>query len=338
MERQFTIGLAAGQRVDATYALRVKEMRASRTGEAYLSLEFGDRSGAIGGIMFRPSREAESIPTGTVVNVRGTVTDYRGVLRISVESMRPATTYDLRDIMPSGPRDGDEMLEELRGHVRALRDRGLGLLVRSVFADRQFMKRFKSCPATRTGHHAYIGGLLEHTVAVAGICRMMADLYPQVDGELLLAGALLHDIGVVDSLEFQTSIEFTDAGRLLGPAVLGERRLMAAVAGSTTVPSNVVDQLTHMMLSHGVDGEADGLEFPRTLEATVLAGAHSLDAKSARYIAEGRRAGSVGESWTSGGSRVPQPRSFMPVGPRSAASASGDVPGAVPSPDYARSA
>lgn len=328
MERQFTVGLAAGERVDATFALRIKEMRASRTGEAYLSLEFGDRSGAIGGIMFRPSREAESIPTGIVVHVRGTVTAYRGVLRISVESMRPAGGYDLRDIMPSGPRDSNEMLEELRGHVRALRDRGLGLLVRSVFADREFMKRFKSCPATRALHHAYIGGLLEHTVAVAGICRTMADLYPQVDADLLLAGALLHDIGVVDTLEFQTSIELTDSGRLLGAPVLGERRLTAAVAGSTTVPSQVVDQLAHMMLSHEYIAGVDGPTCPRTLEATVLAGAHALDAQSARYIAAGQRAGSVGESWTIEGSRALQPRAVSPTAARERGS----------SPQYARSA
>ncbi|MHB8740664.1 MAG: OB-fold nucleic acid binding domain-containing protein, partial [Coriobacteriia bacterium] len=181
MERQYAIGLQAGERVDVAFALRAKEMRSSRTGEAYLSLEFGDRSGSIGGIMFRPGREAESVPSGTVVNVRGTVTAYRGVLRISVETMRPAARYDLREIMPAGPRDADEMLEELRNHVRAIEDRGLGLLVRTIFADREFMKRFKACPATRSGHHAYIGGLLEHTVAVAGICRTMSDLHPQND-------------------------------------------------------------------------------------------------------------------------------------------------------------
>lgn len=327
MERQFTVGLAAGERVDAMFALRIKEMRASRTGEAYLSLEFGDRAGAIGGIMFRPSREAESIPTGTVVHVRGTVTTYRGVLRVSVETMRPAGRYDLRDIMPSGPRDSDEMLEELRGHVRALHDRGLGLLVRSVFADREFMTRFKSCPATRAVHHAYIGGLLEHTVAVAGICRTMADLYPQVDADLLLAGALLHDIGVVDTLEFQTSIELTDTGRLLGAPVLGERRLTAALAGSTMVPPQVVDQLAHMMLSH--EGSAtDGPLCPRTLEATVLAAAHALDARSAQYIAVGQRAGSVGESWTIEGSRALQPRTVS----------SAAVRGSGRLPQYARSA
>ncbi|MBN2248394.1 MAG: HD domain-containing protein [Coriobacteriia bacterium] len=328
MERQYAVGLRAGDRVDAVFALRAKEMRASRTGEAYLSLEFGDRSGGIGGIMFRPGREAESIPTGTVVLVRGTVTAYRGVLRISVETVRPASRYDLREIMPAGPRDTDEMLEELRDHVRAIGDRGLGLLVRTIFADREFMKRFKSCPATRSDHHAYIGGLLEHTVAVAGICRTMADLHPQIDADLLLAGALLHDIGVVDTLEFQTSIELTDRGRLLGAAVLGERRLAASAAGGTPDLGQVGDQLAHMILSHEVETTAEGGLRPCTLEATVLARAHALDARSAEYIAAGQRAGAVGESWTGDGARVIQPRVIAPGSSRHVAG----------TPQYARSA
>ena len=313
MERQYAVGLRAGEHVDSVFALRAKEMRASRTGEAYLSLEFGDRSGGLGGIMFRPGREAESIPTGTVVHVRGTVTEYRGVLRISVETMRPAARYDLREILPSGPRDVDEMLEELRGHVRAIGDRGLGLLVRSVFADREFMKRFKACPATRSGHHAYVGGLLEHTVAVAAICRLMADSQPVIDADMLLAGALLHDIGVVDTLEYQTSIELTDRGRLLGPAVLGERRLVAAATGGAFVGDEMIDQLAHMVLTHEDDPGAAAGRRPSTLEATVLAGAHDLDVRAAEHIAAGRRGSAVGESWTGGGVRVMQPRLAIPA-------------------------
>lgn len=307
MGRQYAVGLMSGERVDATFALRSKEMRASRTGEAYLSLEFGDRSGRIGGIMFRPDREAESVPSGTVVHVRGVITVYRGILRISVEMMRPASGYDLREIMPAGPRDADEMLEELRDHVRAIRDRGLGLLVRSIFADRGFMKRFKACPATRSDHHAYIGGLLEHTIAVGGICRTAADLHPQIDADLLLAGALLHDIGVVDTLEYQTSIELTDRGRLLGAAILGERRLVASTTGSAMVPEQLVDQLAHMLLSHGESSGVDQDLRPCTLEATVLASAHALDARGSEFIASGQRAGTVGESWTEDGARVLQP-------------------------------
>ncbi|HHJ99521.1 MAG TPA: HD domain-containing protein [Actinobacteria bacterium] len=308
MPRQYTVSLTAGERVDATFALRSKEMRSSRTGEAYLSLEFADRSGRISGIMFRPGREAESVPVGTVVAVRGTVTAYRGVLRVSVSSMKPASRYEPREILPASPRDADEMISELRDHVRAIANPGLAGLVKAVYGDRRFMRAFRVCPASRSEHHAYIGGLLEHTVAVAGLCRTMADLHPQIDGDLLLTGALLHDIGIVDELEFQTAIEYTDRGRLSGHAVLGDRRLFAAAAalGSPLTP-DVLDHVSHMVLSHHSADEQGGRLRPRTLEAAALAQVDSLDARTAGFIAEGRVAGMVGERWTSGGIQAVSP-------------------------------
>ncbi len=327
MPRQYTVSLRAGDRVDTTFALRSKEMRSSRTGEAYLSLEFADRSGRIAGIMFRPGREAESVPAGTVVAVRGTVTAYRGVLRVSVDSMKPASRYEPREILPASPRDVGEMISELREHVRAISDPGLAGLVKTVFGDHGFMRTFRACPASRSEHHAYIGGLLEHTVAVAGLCRRMADLHPEIDGDLLLAGALLHDIGVVDELEFRTSIEYTDRGRLSGHGVLGDRRLLAGAAiAERPLTQDVLEHLSHMVLSHHTRGDQDGLPRPRTLEASVLAQVDALDARTSGFIAEGRVAGMVGEQWTGGGIQAVRPRSGEPPVPASA----------VPDPQFKR--
>ncbi|MEL7668032.1 MAG: HD domain-containing protein [Actinomycetota bacterium] len=320
MGRQYAGAMSAGESVDATFTLRAKEMRSSRAGEAYLSLEFGDRSGRIGGIMFRPGREAESVPTGTVVHVRGTVTEYRGILRVSVDSLKPALRYELRELLPASPRDTGEMMAELREHTRAIKDRDLSAVVKAVFGQREFMARFRSCPASRSDHHAYVGGLLEHTVAVAGICRTMSDLYPQIDADLLLAGALLHDIGVVDALEFSTSIELTEQGRLLGAAILGERRLSSVNIGSADSHCGVLDHLLHMMLSHDGGIGAEGGLRPCTLEASVLSHAHDLDARAASFIASARGAGMVGESWTGDGARVLPPR---PVAQRPALQVAG---------------
>jgi len=316
MPRQYTVSLTAGEGVDTTFALRSKEMRCSRTGEAYLSLEFADRSGRIGGIMFRPGREAESVPVGTVVSVRGTVTAYRGVLRISVSSMKPASRYEPKEILPESPRDAGEMISELREHVRAISDPGLAGLVKTVFGDRGFMRTFRACPASRSAHHAYIAGLLEHTVSVAGLCRKVADLHPEIDGELLLTGALLHDIGVVDELEFQTSIEYTDRGRLSGHGVLGDRRLLAAATGRS-LSQDVLEHLSHMMLSHHTGNEQEGVPRPRTLEAYVLSQVDALDARTSSFIAEGRVAGMVGEQWTGEGIQAVSPRSREPLVPAS---------------------
>ncbi|MBN2840646.1 MAG: HD domain-containing protein, partial [Coriobacteriia bacterium] len=302
MARQFASGLVVGERVDATFALRSQEIRSARTGEAYLSFEFTDRSGLVGGIMFRPGRDAESLPVGTVVRVRGTVTTYRGVRRISVESIRPAADYDPREILPSSMRDTGEMVRELRAHVRSVADPGLAALLVAVFGDRELMKRFVTCPASREGHHAHIGGLLEHTVAVAAICRRLADLYPVADADLLIAGALLHDIGVADELEFETSIDYTEAGRLLGHSALGERRVLAAARSCTPMPApGVLDRLSHVILTHHAAGEDVGGVRPRTLEAMLLPQADRLDCLAAEFLTDARGASLVDEPWTAAG-------------------------------------
>lgn len=299
MKREYVAALREGARVDGAFALRGKEMRAARTGEAYLSLELADRSGRIAGIMFRPGREAEAVPAGTVVRVRGTVTSYRGMLRVSVESMRPIVEYDPRDILPASTRDERELVAELREIVRSVKDPRLGAVLRAVFGDRAFMTRFRQCPASQSYHHACLGGLLEHTVNVAGLCRQIATRYPHVDTDLLVTGALLHDIGKVDELSFDTGIQYTDGGRLLGHVVLGERRVTAAIAAlGDVVPPDVATRLSHVLLSHHGELEWGSPKRPSVLEALVLHHADNLDAKTVGFIEAASSAAMVEEPWT----------------------------------------
>lgn len=304
MRRQYISGLAAGERVDGTFALRAKEMRAARSGDAYLSLEFSDRSGRIKGIMFRPGREEESIPAGTVARVKGVVTVYRGVPQISVESMRGTADYDQWEILPASRRDSEEMDAELRKHVEAIADPMLAAVVRSVFGDRGFMKMFRLSPATCDSHRACIGGLLEHTVAVAGMCSAAADLYPQINRDFLLAGALLHDIGVVDAISVGGAIELTDRGLMLGSTLLTERRLVAA-AQSALLPA-ALDYLVHVVISHDAATAPPGAVRPRSLEAAVLSGVHELDVRASVHMSESRKAGAAGEPWTAAGTMALQ--------------------------------
>lgn len=299
MKDQCAAGLREGDRVDSVFALRAKEMRAARTGEAYLSLEFADRTARISGIMFRPGREAEVIPVGTVVQVRGTVTSYRGVMRIATETLRPAGAYDLWDILPTGTRDEKEMLGALRAHARSVKDVRLRRLLRVVFGDAQFMERFRMCPASQTHHHACIGGLLEHTVGVAALCRSAASWYPHVDADLLITGALLHDIGKVEELSFGTGIEYTDEGRMLGHVIIGQRRVQAAIDSlGDVVPHDLATRLSHMLLSHHGELEWGSPKRPCTLEALVLHHVDNLDAKTAGFLEASAAAGMVDEPWT----------------------------------------
>jgi 3'-5' exoribonuclease len=299
MERQYAADLKPGARVDAAFALTAKEVRAARTGEAYLVLEFTDRSGRIPGIMFRPRRDAESIPVGLVTRVRGVVTEYRGVTRISVESMQPAVSYDPSDMLPRGARDEDELLGHLRGLVRRVAHPGLAALLRVVFGDAGLMSRFKTCPASPGGHHAYLGGLLEHTVSVGQACRQLSSMRPELDSDLLLAGALLHDVGVVDEVSYETGITQSDEGRLVGHVVLGERRVRQAIMqlGDRVSPETGT-LLSHLVLSHHGDDLQGAMPPPATLEAIALRHADRMDAETAGFVEITKRASQVGESWT----------------------------------------
>jgi 3'-5' exoribonuclease len=299
MKAVYIGSLKEGMKVDSVFALRSKELRSTRAREAYLSMELADRSGRMVAVMFRPDRAAEAVPSGSIVRVCGTVTVYRGVLRVSVDSMTPAVDYSAADMLPSGPRDIQELVTELRTLVRSVREPGLSKLLRVIFGDKAFFEKFKECPAAQAYHHAYIGGLLEHTVTVATMCAGLAGFYPTVDRDLLVTGALLHDIGKVDELTFGTSIEYTDAGRLLGHVVLGERRLFAVLRSMPDVlSSDLAVRLSHVMISHHGELEWGAPKRPSTLEALILHHADNTDAKAAGFVEAAKAATIVEESWT----------------------------------------
>lgn len=308
MERTFIEMLQAGDRVDADFALRAKEMRAARTGEAYLTMELADRTGSMPGVMFRPGSDAITAPAGTVVRVRGMVTSYRGMLRISVERLRPVAQFDPAQILPSGTRDAEELIAALRRLVASVTSPTLKAVLLAVFGDREFMQRFKLCPAAQTYHHAYLGGLLEHTVSVASLCVSLSDLYPHADRDLLVASALLHDIGKVDELEFGTDIRYTDEGRMIGHLLLGERRVRRAIESlGDQVSADLATRLSHVLLSHHGELEWGSPKRPCMLEALMLHHADNLDAKTAGFIAASAGAGLVEESWTDAGNLFRRP-------------------------------
>lgn len=297
MKRQYVRDLAEGCRVDCVLALRAKEVRSTRTGEAYLALELADRTGRIAGVMFRPDADAQHIPVSSVARVRGVVTTFRGTTRVSVESLVAVTDWDAADLLPSAHRDRTEMVAELRALIRGVSDPDLVRLLRTVFGDRGFFRRFARCPGAQEHHHAYIGGLLEHTVSVATLCRDLSRLYPAVDADLLLAGALLHDIGKVDELSCATQIEYTDEGRLVGHVVLGDRRLRDAIA-KAGLPEKTALRLSHLVLSHHGELEWGAPKRPSSVEALVLHHADNLDAKTNGFLEAAAAAARVEEGWT----------------------------------------
>lgn len=299
MKQDYVAHLVEGARIDDAFVVRSRDLRAARTGDAYLSLEFADRTGSIGGVMFRPGPDDWALPVGTVARVRGTVTTYRGTRRISVESLRPAADYDRDDMIASGTRETGELLRALRLLIESVRDAGLRLVLDVVFGDERFFEQFVTCPGATSCHHSYVGGLLEHTVSVASLCRALAPRYDGLDADLLVTAALLHDIGKVDELRWDTAVERTDAGRLLGHVVLGERMVSRALerAGSALDPGAGM-RLLHLVVSHQGAGEWGAPVRPATLEAIVLHQVDALDAQAAGFLQAVAGAAVMEEPWS----------------------------------------
>ncbi len=299
MKQQYVRDLADGSSVDSAFGIRSRDLRSARTGDTYLALELGDRTGIIRAVKFRPSPSDESVPSGAVARVRGRVTSYRGVRSVSIDTLRPTTDYDRADMIPAGVRDRDELLEEFKELARSVAHPGLKALLRTVFGDPGIASAFPTCPGSICGHHAYVGGLLEHTVGVATLCLGLADAYPFADRDLLVTAALLHDIGRIEELVFDTSVGPTERGRLIGHVVLGERLVSGALIRSDPpVDLDLATRLSHALLSHhGAPGPGSPVQ-PCTLDALLLHHADSLDAVAGEYSVAVAGAALLDETWT----------------------------------------
>lgn len=308
MKDRYINELALGSKVDDTFVLVSKELRRTRAGEPYLVLQISDRTGTIPAYRFRPASSEIEVPAGVMVHVLGHVGAFKGSKRITADSIRPVSGCDPADFVASSSRSTHEMLAELHDLVASVRDRTLGRILRGVFADKEFLEHFKLCPGSQSGHHAYVGGLLEHTVSVASLCAAAAARHPRVDVDSLVTAAVLHDIGMVDALEYDTSIRLTDAGRLVGHRALGVRRMLdGARRAGIKEGDRAVLQLEHAMLTHHGNAEGPADARPSTIEALVLSQVDQLDAQSAAFSSALVGAVRAEERWTDDGNTFGRP-------------------------------
>ena len=270
--------LRPGQRFTGRYACARKDRLTSRNGGTYLALELRDRTGTITARAFREAdRLASRFERGDAVEVTGRAERYRGELQVEVDDLRRLEpgSVDPGDFLPSAYRDREELEGFFEHLVREIHDPALRGLVDRVVSAEPVAGGLRRAPCTRAGHHAYLGGLLEHTVAVGTLVGELCVLHPRLDSDLLMAAALLHDIGKVREFTYGAEIGISDEGRMLGHLALGAEIINAAANG---LPEDRRLALLHCVLSH--HGEAGGRgRAPASAEAIALQRLNALDAQ-----------------------------------------------------------
>lgn len=327
MKRQFAAELVPGTRVDDIFVISEKAVAQKKNGENYLNFTFADKTGEIKGVAW------DNVPTvtaaggvGDFVRVQGGVSEYRGALQLTVQELSPVDRETVRrdDFLPTTRRNPERMMARLRQTAaEGIQDPDLRTLFAAFWSDADFVERFKQAPAGKKMHHAYLGGLLEHTLSMTLLVREIAAHYSGIDTDILLAGTILHDIGKIHEFEYDTIIDYSDEGRLLTHIVIGCGMLEEKLRQVPEFPPEKALLLKHMIVSHHGSREFGSPEPPRTLEAVLLNHIDDIDAKMnglREFIArEDPR-----ESWT--GYNPMLRRRIFRSGKEGGPSAGGDAP------------
>jgi 3'-5' exoribonuclease len=299
----FVRDLKPGERITGFYLVRHKQLEQfrDRTRGQFLTLSLTDRTGTILARVWENAAEVtEQFEQGDTVKVQGDVEIYMDRQQVIVLKIRRATPdeYDLRDFQPATEKSIDELLSTIHNAIEQIQNPSLNQLVHHFYDDEQFLRQFTSAPAARRVHHAYLGGLLEHNAEVLMLCDTLLGLYPEINADLLRTGILLHDVAKVSEYTWETDVEYTDEGQLVGHINMADSMVAAAIANIEGFPEELAWRVRHMILSHHGRYEAGSPRRPQTLEAMTLYQLIELDTQVNRFKSL-LSARPQGESWTS---------------------------------------
>jgi 3'-5' exoribonuclease len=274
--------LRAGDQVDGVFACSRKDRLTARSGTPYLALELRDRTGAIQARAFRDADVLSGrFERGDLVRVAGRVERFRDELQVEIRAIARAEQADPAAFLPVAYRNVDELDGFLEHLAREVHDPAYAGFLERILADAGLRAEWRRAPCTRGGHHAYLGGLLEHTVAVGTLALETAQLHPRLNPDLLITAALVHDLGKTREFTYGAEIGLTDAGRLLGHIVLGQRLLDAY-----PLPEDRRLALDHCVLTHHGAQTAPGGRFGSP-EALALYRLNALDASVKQALEHG---------------------------------------------------
>lgn len=301
MAKIFVSEIKSNQEIQSSFVVADKQLRPTRTGSTFVTLRLVDKTGEVVGRIWENAEELEpSIPVGEAVAVTGRSETYKGELQLNIQQIRPLdrSQVDATDFLPVCPLDPFVLFQQLKRMIATIKDSWLKRLMQAILEDRGLMDRFRRAPAAKSIHHAYLGGLLEHTVSVATLSALIAKHYPSLNRDLLIAGAILHDLGKIDEFTYDLSIDYSNSGRLLGHMILGLEILDEKVRAIAGFPPEQAMILKHLILSHHGEYEFGAAKLPMTREAFVLHLADDMDAKVNNLTRIMETSGSSDGQWT----------------------------------------
>jgi len=288
--------------ITSSFVVTIKQVKPKKTGEPYLALTLADRCGQIEAKMWDNVEDAiDTFEQEDFLKVKGLLNKYKNRFQITIHKVRRLadSEVDFADYLPKTTKDIDELWRTLEGFVGSFHDAYLKLLVQSFMEDPEIALKYRSAPAAKTLHHAYIGGLLDHVVSLFRSCDLICGNYPQVNRDLLLTGAFLHDIGKIYELTYSRSLSYTTRGQLLGHMIIELEMLQTKIAQVPDFPDELKTLLEHLIISHHGHYEFGSPKLPMFPEALMLHYLDDLDSKMESMRAHFEREAETESNWTS---------------------------------------
>lgn len=292
--------MKVGDKVEKVMVV-AKKVRRDFTGGKFLLFQFSDMEGVLKGVLWEPADDIErGILVDDIVRVSGEIQEYQGSLQLRIGRIEKLAEgeYDPSLFLPASNRPIEELYDGILKTIAGVNDENIRALLQAMFEETSFRKRLLRAPAAKGWHHSYVGGLVEHINDMMQLALRSADIYPDVDRDLLIAGVLLHDLGKIEELSITNHIDYSDSGRLLGHITLGVAFLEEYLRRMEGFPPELGLKLKHMIVSHHGLLENGSPIVPMTLEALLLHYIDNLDAQVRGVSQVLEKSSNRDSSWT----------------------------------------
>ena len=288
--------------ITSTFVVVAKQIKPKKTGEPYLALTLGDRSGQLEAKMWdNVDGVLDAFEQDDFLKIKGLINKYKNRFQLTIHKLRKLGEAEVEfdDYLPKTTKNIDELWQTLAAFVVSMQNPYLRSLLQAFMADPEVAAAYRNAPAAKTLHHAYIGGLLDHVVSLFRSCDLICQNYPQINRDLLLSGAFLHDIGKIYELTYNRSFTYTTRGQLLGHMIIELEMLQSKLALVPDFPAEMKTLVEHLIISHHGQYDFGSPKLPMFPEALVLHYLDDLDSKMEAMRAHFEREADLESPWTS---------------------------------------